>query len=213
MASVSLLIGFAFATLAFAFIPGPAMIYAAAQTMAGGRSAGFRAVLGIHVGGWFHVTCAAAGLSALLALVPVAYLVIKLLGAGYLVYLGANLVRTAWRARQTDPTATIIVPSRPRARVMLDSILVEVLNPKAALFFLAFLPQFVDPGATLPAWLQFLILGTVVNLTFSLADVVCVVFAAAVMGRIRKSQTAQRIVQAIGGTLLMGLGVKLATDR
>ncbi len=183
MASTSLLIGFMFATLAFAFMPGPAMIYTAAQTMAGGRAAGFRAVIGIHIGGWFHVICATAGLSALLVLVPAVYLVIKLLGAAYLVYLGANLVRTAWRQRQTGLDAVTVVPSRSRTRVMLNSILVEVLNPKAALFFLAFLPQFVDPGAALPAWLQFLILGTIVNLTFSSADVVCVIFAAAIMGR------------------------------
>ena len=91
--------------------------------------------------------------------------------------------------------------------------IVEILNPKAALFFIAFLPQFVDPAASLPVSMQFLILGTIVNVLFSLADIVTVVAASAIVVRLQKSGRAERIIRISGGALLVGLGLKLATDR
>ncbi len=89
----------------------------------------------------------------------------------------------------------------------------EVLNPKTALFFLAFLPHFVDPAAALPVWAQFILLGTVVNLMFSLADVVCVVLAGAVVSGLRRSGAAQRLLRRAGGATLVGLGIHLAFQR
>ncbi|MFX9343840.1 LysE family transporter, partial [Acinetobacter baumannii] len=87
---------------------------------------------------------------------------------------------------------------------------VEVLNPKTAIFFLAFLPQFVDATASLPVWAQLLLLGTTVNLTFSAVDIVCVFFASAVMSKLQRSRTSQRIMQRIGGSILVALGARLA---
>lgn len=201
------LIAFFVATALFAAIPGPAVLYTAAQTMARGRRAGFLTVMGIHAGCYVHVFAAALGLSAILANVPVAYFVLKLCGAAYLIWIGLNII-----IRKHDATLPLVAAKSSR-RAFVDSMIVEILNPKAALFFIAFLPQFVDPAASLPVWLQFLVLGTIVNVMFSLADIVTVLAASAVVGRLQKSGRAERIIRIGGGSMLVGLGVKLATDR
>ena len=95
-------------------------------------------------------------------------------------------------------------------RAFAQSIVVEVLNPKTAIFFLAFLPQFVDASASVPVWAQLFLLGTIVNLTFSAVDIVCVFFASAVMARLQRSRRSQRIMQRIGGSILVALGARLA---
>ena len=93
------------------------------------------------------------------------------------------------------------------------ALLVEVLNPKVAIFFIAFLPQFVSPDAGLPIWVQFLVLGTIVNLAFTSADIVTVLFASEVKKRLARTTRFQDLTRWIGGSLLVGLGLKLATDR
>jgi threonine/homoserine/homoserine lactone efflux protein len=206
MSSLDLLLTFIVTTAIFAFVPGPAMLYAAARTLAGGRAAGFMASLGIHLGGYAHVIAAAAGLSILFHAVPTLYMAVKLAGAAYLVWLGISLFRS--RAQDDAAAAT-----RSGRRAFAQSIAVEILNPKTAIFFLAFLPQFADPAAGLPIWGQLLILGTIVNLTFALADVVCVLLASVVMSRLRRSARAQRLMQRMGGTALIGLGAHLALQR
>lgn len=90
---------------------------------------------------------------------------------------------------------------------------VEVLNPKTALFFLAFLPQFVDAHASLPLWAQFSILGAIVNMIFSVADVLCVLLAGSLMQKVRQSSRTQKLLQRLGGTILVGLGLRLALQR
>ncbi|RUX04690.1 LysE family translocator, partial [Mesorhizobium sp. M8A.F.Ca.ET.059.01.1.1] len=85
--------------------------------------------------------------------------------------------------------------------------------PKTAIFFMAFLPQFIDASAALPVWLQFVVLGTIVNLMFSSADVVCVFLAGMVIGRLRRSSRAQRLMQRAGGAVLVGLGVHVALQK
>ena len=207
MPGLEYLIPFLAATAAFAYLPGPAMLYTAAQTIARGRAAGFWAAFGIHLGCYVHVAAAAFGLSAVFELVPVAYVALKLAGAAYLVYLGVGLI--VQRRRLTGAAA----PSRTRRNALVQSVLVEVLNPKVAIFFIAFLPQFVDPSAALPLWAQFLILGTMVNIAFSSADIVVVVFASTVMARARRSGMLERLARKLAGTLLVGLGARLALDR
>ena len=201
------LIAFFLATLAFAYLPGPAMLYTAAQTAARGRRAGFMAAFGIHLGGYVHVLAATLGLSALFAHVPVVYAVMKLAGAAYLVWIGLGLL---WHREAAETPATV---DRSASRALVESVVVEVLNPKVALFFVAFLPQFVDPGTGLPVALQFLILGTIVNLTFTSADIVCVVAASGVLRRLRRGGAAVRWTRRVDGGLLIGLGVRLALDR
>jgi threonine/homoserine/homoserine lactone efflux protein len=209
MPSTELLITFFITTALFAYIPGPAMLYAAAQTLARGRRAGLMATLGIHVGCYVHVTAAAAGLSIIFHAVPVLYMAVKLAGAAYLVWLGISLFRSKG---QGEPQPAVGDPKSGR-RAFIESISIEVLNPKTAIFFLAFLPQFIDPAAGFPVWLQFVLLGTIVNGIFSSADVVCVMLAGAVVSRLRRSASAQRLVQRAGGAMLVGLGAHLALQR
>ena len=102
---------------------------------------------------------------------------------------------------------------KPARRAFVESIVVELLNPKVAIFFIAFLPQFVDPAASLPIWAQFLILGTIVNLAFSSADVVTVFAASTVMRRLRGDGAGRRLIRLAGGSILVGLGARLALDR
>ena len=208
MPALDILSPFAIATALFAYMPGPAMLYTAAQTMARGRGAGFMAAAGIHVGGYAHVIAAALGLSAIFRHVPEAYMAVKVAGALYLVWLGIGILR-----RRPEASEVPILKAKTARRAFLESIAVEVLNPKAALFFIAFLPQFVDPAAAFPIWAQFLILGTVVNLAFSSADVVVVWLASAVLVRVRRSSVVQRVTRIVGGTILIGLGARLAIAR
>jgi threonine/homoserine/homoserine lactone efflux protein len=208
MPSSDLLIAFFVTTAVFAYIPGPAMLYATAQTLARGRASGFMAALGIHLGCYVHVAAAAAGLSVLFHAVPPLYVAVKLAGAAYLVWLGISM----FRAGPVNEAHGGFNPKSGR-RAFLESITVEVLNPKTALFFLAFLPQFVDASAAFPIWLQLVILGTIVNLLFSSADIVCVVLAAAMMARLKRSGGVQRLLQRAGGTLLIGLGLHLALKK
>ena len=209
MPSTELFVAFLATTAVFAYIPGPAMLYAAAQTMARGRRSGLMASLGIHLGGYFHVIAAAAGLSVLFHAVPPLYMAVKLAGAAYLVWLGI----TMFRARSQDGAAIPTIEAKSGRRAFFESITVEVLNPKTAIFFVAFLPQFIDTSAGFPIWLQFLALGTIVNLMFSSADVVCVMLAGAMLGRLRRSSRMQRLLQKTGGAVLVGLGAHLAFQR
>ncbi|AHK01050.1 MULTISPECIES: LysE family translocator [Rhizobium/Agrobacterium group] len=209
MPSFELLTAFFITTALFAYIPGPAMLYAAAQTMARGRFAGLMAVLGIHVGCYFHIVASAAGLSVLFQAVPWLYLAVKLCGALYLIWLGFSMLRSKIEGEAVNLT----IEQKSARRAFIDSIIVDVLNPKTALFFLAFLPQFVDPAAAFPIWLQLLILGIAVNFIFSSADLVGVLLAGAMVGRLKRSSRVQVLARRTAGTVLMGLGVHLAFQK
>jgi threonine/homoserine/homoserine lactone efflux protein len=204
MAAPDILLAFLATALIFAAMPGPAILYAAARTVAGGRRAGLLASVGIHLGGYVHVLAAAAGLSVLFHAVPTVYLAVKLAGAGYLVWLGLTM---AFGKAEAGP-----VEAAPGAAFR-QSVLVEVLNPKTAIFFISFLPQFADSAAALPVWAQLLILGTVVNLMFLTADLIAVAFAAALVARLRTSSRIQTWLRRAGGAVLVGLGLRLAADR
>lgn len=209
MLPLDLFLTFLVTTAVFAFIPGPAMLYTAAQTVARGRGPGFMAALGIHLGCYVHVVAAAAGLSVLFHAVPALYLAVKLAGAAYLVWLGISM----FRKREASDLSGLRIPPKSGRRAFFESVTVEVLNPKTAVFFLAFLPQFVDASAALPVWFQFVILGTIVNLMFSLADVVCILLAGLLMSGLGRSGRAQRIMQWAGGSILVGLGAHLAFQK
>ena len=208
MPTTETLLAFIAATALFAYKPGPAVLYTAAQTLSRGRRAGFMAAAGIHLGCYVHVLAAAFGLSAVFAVVPSLYFALKLAGGLYLVFLGVQMIRTRIAAGPMPD-----LPRRSVRRAFIDSVLVEVLNPKAALFFIAFLPQFVSPEAGLPIWAQFLILGTIVNLAFTSADIITVLFASEVKKRLVRTSRFQDLTRWVGGSLLVGLGVKLAADR
>lgn len=208
MPSIETLLAFILATAIFAYIPGPAMLFATAQTLARGTRAGLMAALGLHVGGYVHVIAAAFGLAILFDLVPLLYLALKFIGAAYLIWLGVLMIRTRNARVQAKPQTG----ADPR-RAFRQSVLVEVLNPKTALFFVAFLPQFSDPAAALPIWAQLLILGTVVNLMFSSADLICVALAHRVSTLVAQSENATVRAKVLGGGVLVGLGCAVALDR
>jgi len=208
MPGIDLLIPFVIATAAFAYFPGPALLFTAAQTLARGRRAGLMAALGIHLGGYAHVAAAALGLSAIFRYAPEAFLVLKLAGAAYLVWLGIGMLRQRRSASGGAPALDVCY-----RRILLQSIVVELLNPKVAIFYLAFLPQFVDPSAALPVGVQFLVLGLFVNLAFSSADVVAVALADRVTILLRHSARRIGLFRWAAGSLLIGLGIKLAFAR
>lgn len=207
MPPIETLMAFAAATLVFAYMPGPALLYTAAQTVARGRRAGLMAALGIHIGCYGHVIAAAAGLSVIFHQVPLAFTLLKLAGAGYLIWLGYRLII------EGGPSEVPEIAAKSTRRAFAESVTVELLNPKVAIFFIAFLPQFVDPSGTWPLWLQFLVLGTMVNLTFTSADLLCVALAGWVVGRLKRSEGAARLTRRLGGTALIGLGAHLALQR
>ena len=206
MPSSELLIAFVLATSVFAYMPGPSTLYAAAQTIARGRRAGWFAALGIHLGGYVHVLAAALGLAVVFEAVPVLYTALKLGGAAYLIWLGVGMLRAGSPAEISAPQ---IDPKSP-GQAFRESIAVEVLNPKTALFYLAFLPQFTDPAASLPIWAQLFALGTLVNVMFSSADILCVLLADRVTAFFRHSGGGQRVAGCIGGAMLIALGLNLA---
>lgn len=144
---------FLIASLMLTVTPGPAVLYIVARSVDGGLRAGLASVLGVGVGGLVHITAATIGLSALLASSAAAFSAVKWLGAAYLIWLGVQ--RLLARDETTEP---ITVERERLPRVFLQAVVVDVLNPKVALFFLAFLPQFVDPtrGAV---WTQIIVFG------------------------------------------------------
>ncbi|PWK69733.1 LysE family translocator [Aminobacter sp. AP02] len=204
MPSLELWVPFAVATLAFACMPGPAILYMTAQTVALGRRAGLMAALGVHVGCYAHIIAATIGLASLIEQAPTFFAAIKFAGAAYLVWLGLSMF-LGW-------TKTGDKAVNPASSTLRDSVVVEVLNPKTALFFLTFLPQFVDPAAAAPVWLQFLMLGVFVNLVFSIADLAAVVIASFTLARFSAGK-AGWIVPKTCGSILVGLGVALVSHQ
>jgi len=203
MPSFQLLSTFLLTTLIFAYLPGPAMLYTAAQTLARGRKAGLMASLGIHLGGYAHIVIAATGLTILFHAIPIAYTLVKICGALWLIWLGLKLLL----ARNSKPSSDL--QNHQQQRAFSESIWVEILNPKTAIFYLAFLPQFIDAQATFPIWLQFLILGTIVNLAFSSADVVCVFCADLILKKLKTSARGQHIFRYLSGSIFIMLGLRL----
>lgn len=188
-----------------ALSPGPGILYVAARTIAGGRGEGLASSLGTAIGGLVHVVAGAIGVSALVMASAEAFTLLKLVGAAYLVWIGWKTVR---EARAPLPSGA---PSVGNRRALHDGILVEALNPKTAAFFLALLPQFVDPSGTV--WLQFAALG-LISVTLNTAVDVAVVLAAsrargfvlgrpAFVGRLRTG----------AGMMIAGLGLSLLLTR
>ncbi|HET9140007.1 LysE family translocator [Actinophytocola sp.] len=190
------------AAVLFAVLPGPGMLYVLARSLRGGRADGVRSVLGNGIGALGHVAAAAVGLSALLAASATAFTVLKLLGAGYLIYLGVRALL------DRDSAAAPPDVARANRSAVGQGVLSELLNPKTALFFLAFLPHFVHPGPV-PAPLVFALLGTIAVLLALAADLVVAVFAGGLGARLtgRRWRTRQRVAS---GLTMIGLGGALA---
>ena len=203
-----LLIPFFISSLVFASVPGPGMLYMAAQTLASGRRAGWYAALGFHVASFVHIAAAAFGLSILLQAVPALFTVMKLVGAAYLIWLGIRCLTGAARL----PTQIERPEKRSPCKALKDSMIVEILNPKSVLFYFTFLPQFTEPAASLPVWAQVLILGAIVNCIFTATDAVLIGLSAAAR-RLCASRQAQRSIKRACGAVLVALGLNLALAR
>lgn len=187
-------------------MPGPGTAWVVAQSAAGGTRRGFVAGLGLETATLVHAMAASLGLSALLATSALAYEMVKYAGAAYLVWLGIR----AWRQREADTGSGAVPPAvKPVRTLYLQSVATGVLNPKVALFFLAFLPQFVDPARGL-AWLQFLVLGALLS-AIGMAHSVVLALAAGHLGaRAARDPRRARWRQRAMGTLFIGLGLRLA---
>ena len=194
------------AAAVLALTPGPGMAYVVARTVAGGRQEGLASCLGTGLGGMLHVLAAALGLSVLLAQSALAFSIIKYLGAAYLVYLGVRMLMQ--KAPEGDSTP--VSPQGAR-RAFAEGILVEALNVKTALFFLAFLPQFTTPAE--PLLLQLVLLGSICVALNTLVDVMAVLGAQ----RLLKSgfgRTARaRLMTRASGLTMIVLGAWLALSK
>jgi threonine/homoserine/homoserine lactone efflux protein len=198
------LVLFVAAALALLVVPGPAVLYVVARSIHQGRRAGLASVLGIHTGTLVHIAAATAGLSALILSSAVAFTAVKLAGAAYLVGLG--LWTLFWRRAEAEIS---FGGERALRRVFAQGIVVNVLNPKTALFFVAFLPQFVDPDAGTPA-LQIAFLGLLFAALGLVTDSLWAVVAGTAGGLLRGSRRFLLAQRCVAGSVYVGLGVATA---
>ena len=201
-------LSFVVAGLALNIVPGADMTFVAASAARGGRRDGIIAALGIGAGSLVHVVAATLGLSAILASSQTAFNLIKWVGAIYLLWIAFTLVRNGHGAT-TDASGS---PPTGGWRLFRAAMLVNILNPKVALFFLAFLPQFVDPTAASPA-IQILCLGLWFDLVGTLVNIVVALAAAGMANRLRHNRLVGRAARWIAATAMTGLAFQLALSR
>ncbi|SFK35341.1 LysE family translocator [Lysobacter sp. cf310] len=188
-------------------IPGPGTAWILTQAASGGTARGVRAAFGLETATLIHALAASLGLSALLATSAMAFEVLKYAGAAYLIWLGIK----AWRApADTAPAAASDAPAAAEPNIYLRSVITGVLNPKVALFFLAFLPQFVHPERGY-VWLQFLVLGALLSL-IGFCHSLMLSVAVGRLGR-RYSTGAGRWKQRVTGSVFIALGLRLAVQQ
>ena len=199
-------LAFLVAAVILALTPGPGIAYVVARTAAGGRAEGLASCVGTAAGGMLHVGAAALGLSMLLVQSAVAFLIVKYIGAAYLIFLGLRLLLAKSLAAQAAA-----VPARGARKAVRDGALVEALNVKTALFFLAFLPQFVVPGQAVA--LQLVVLGTICVALNTLVDVAAVLGASRLLQSGLARRRRERVLTQASGLTMLGLGVYVAVSR
>jgi threonine/homoserine/homoserine lactone efflux protein len=200
---------FIVAALVLLVVPGPSVLYIVARSIEGGRTAGLVSVLGVQTGAMVHIAFAAVGLSAILASSAVAFSVIKWLGAAYLVWLGLRRI-----FGRDEEEGDVAVEPAPLSRVFSQGVIVNILNPKTALFFLAFLPQFVDPARG-PARIQILLLGATFVILALCSDGLYALLSGTAGGWLRrrmKGATFRRGQRFVSGGILIALGAVAATS-
>jgi threonine/homoserine/homoserine lactone efflux protein len=187
-------------------VPGPAVLYVVARSVDQGKLAGIVSVLGIGLGAMAHSLAAAVGITAVLAASALAFSTIKYLGATYLIYLGLTTLH-----KKPDPQPTIVIETKPLWQIFRQGFVVNLLNPKTALFFLAFLPQFAGhTRGSVP--LQTLILGLIFVLIALLSDSVYALLAGQLGGWLKQSQTFQQRQHYFSGLVYIALGVGTAVS-
>ncbi len=197
------------AALLLAIAPGPGMLYVLARSLAGGKREGVLSALGTFVGGMVHVFAAALGVSIILAKSAMAFATVKYVGAAYLCFLGIKMIL---EARRPEVAADEPAPQQNNARNPLwQGIATEVLNPKTALFFLSFIPQFVNRSNG-HVFLQFVTLGTISVAMNTTADLIVIALAGPLGERIRSSAKFRRRQRTATGAIMIGLGAYLAVS-
>lgn len=210
MISPELWAAFLLAAISYAVVPGPGTVYIAAQAVTREPRAALWGALGLHVGGYVIVFGSAAGLTVLFSAVPVIYEGLKLLGAAYIIWLGLRMIVRGSRADKEGQRKPI---EKRHPVTFSQGVLVEILNPTTVVFYVAFLPQFIAPAGDLPVWTQFLVLGVLVNVIFSLGDLLTILVAMKLRATASGSEVLKRVSGWIGGTVLVAMGIRLATDR
>ncbi|MCF2532364.1 LysE family translocator [Yinghuangia soli] len=208
-----LLIGFTLTTIIAMITPGPDMLFVLGCGIRGGPRAGLLATAGVATSEAVHIAVAAAGLAALFAANPFAFMVLRIVGAAYLIYLGIQMIRNRKAgldaAAESLPAGGGTLSGR---RAYLNGLLTNLLNPKMVTFTIAFLPQFVDPGLG-SVWLQFAILGTILIVLEFIVDGTVGVLAGRIGDWLRRRQAAKRRIDTATGGIFIGLGVRLAAER
>ena len=192
------------AGLALNLTPGPDMLYIAARATSEGRAAGICSAFGIGAGTLVHITLVAAGLAALLAAVPTAYLLVQIAGGAYLIWLGVRALMRRTEGERLEKPAPA-----PLGVVLRQGVITNVLNPKVALFFVAFLPQFIDPTRGSAA-VQAAALGLLFDIQGTIVNLIVAIGASGAAQRVAQSQRAQRILARATGVIFIGLGLRLA---
>ena len=197
---------FCLASIALAVVPGPAVTYIVTQSIDKGRRAGLVSALGVASGGLVHVAAATVGLSALIASSATAFTTVKLVGAVYLIVIGVRRILS----REED-TEVQVAPT-PHRRLYAQGVVVNVLNPKTALFFVAFLPQFVDASrGSVTAQVAFL--GVLFALIALTSDALYALLADLLAGKLRRTGTGAKLRRWVSGGIFIALGVTAATAR
>jgi threonine/homoserine/homoserine lactone efflux protein len=197
-----------------AIAPGPGMLYVLARSLAGGKREGVQSALGTFLGGMVHVFAAALGLSIVLAKSALAFSTVKYIGAAYLCFLGMRMILDARQhSRKQDlGRQEISLAAKPVRNPLWQGVATELLNPKTALFFLSFIPQFVNRGPG-HVFLQFMALGTISVVMNTTADLIVIALAGPLGERIRSSATFRRRQRTVTGAIMIGLGTYLATSE
>lgn len=196
------------AALLLAIAPGPGMLYVLARSLAGGKREGVLSAFGTFLGGMVHVFAAALGISIILAKSAAAFALVKYVGAAYLCFLGVRMILDA-RSHETAPHVSSAKPVR---NPLWQGVATEVLNPKTALFFLSFIPQFVVRGNG-HVFLQFVTLGTISVVLNTTADLIMIALAGPLGEKIRSSAVFRRRQRTVTGAIMIGLGIYLATSE
>jgi threonine/homoserine/homoserine lactone efflux protein len=197
------------AAFLLAVTPGPGIFYVAARSLSGGRAEGVASSLGTGIGGTIHVLAGSLGVSAIVLASAELFTALKLLGAAYLVWLGWRTWRSARQDAPAGPVETRAIGTR---RALREGMIVEALNPKTAAFFLAFLPQFVDPAAGQVA-LQFVVLGAISVALNTIVDVAVAIAASGIRSGARTRPGLVRRLRQGSGAAMMALGLGLAVVR
>lgn len=196
------------AAVLLAIAPGPGMLYVLARSLAGGKREGVLSALGTFLGGMVHVFAAALGVSIILAKSAIAFAAVKYVGAAYLCFLGVRMILEA----RKDTGEVAVQDFTPKRNPLWQGVATEVLNPKTALFFLSFIPQFVVRTSG-HVFLQFVTLGIISVVMNTTADLIVIALAGPLGEKIRSSATFRRRQRTATGAIMIGLGTYLATSE